>query len=87
MKIPLPPIQSDTFKVTGISLGTRRLAVINGKECVEGNPVEVPHQPGWTVAQIRDDSVVLDYYGNYIAVPLTLSDNTKRLSDQLRPLK
>jgi hypothetical protein len=87
VKIPLPPIRPGTFKVTSILLADQRLAVINGKELSEGDPVPVSGQPGWKIAQIRDDSVVLDYYGNLVGVGLTILDSPGPLNDQLQPLK
>lgn len=87
-KIALPAIKAEMFNVTSILLGgAAPIAVINGKACSVGDQVPVAGEPGWKLARILEDRVVLDYFGNPVAVMLNLALAPKPFHDELNPLQ
>jgi hypothetical protein len=70
---PVLDVSPDLFNVTGIVLGNPNLAVINGRDYAEGDPITVkvgdtPVQ--LTVFRIRDGEVALNFRGREVKVRL-----------------
>ena len=67
-------IRPDTFRVTSISPGEPRIAIVNGQRVSQGDSVRVQTANGLIAARvtkIADDEVEIKFAGEYI--PLTLS--------------
>jgi len=66
------PITADNFVVTGISISSPPMALINNKECAEGEIIEAKYGAQTLkikVLRINDGSVILQYQNKTYTIP------------------
>jgi len=82
---PVPPLKTESYVVTSISIGQPSIAIINGKSRAEGDPLDETEAKGWIIKRITEDAVLVQNGSATATLPLS-SPDLKPLDDTLHPL-